>query len=149
MYPTMADCAESIKKTGFAVKITSNPNIERHAHYWYEIAYVIKGRALHKTSDYTFTVKEGDYFIIDYRTPHEYTAITDGEFSLINIMFTPELIDPSLTNTHRFIDVCRHYLIHFNRSDMTIAPTNTVFNDKDKSILQYMMTIQRLCAVCF
>lgn len=56
-------------------------------------------------------VKAGDYFIIDYGSRHSYRECRD--FTLINCLFLPEMIDDTLADCRSFEEVLRVSLIRY------------------------------------
>lgn len=118
----------------------SQGDIDMHRHEFLEMAYIKNGRAIHTLSDAqtqndTQTlVEKGDYFIINYGAEHKFTLINQERFDIINILFKPELIDKSLKNCHRFLDLINHYLIRINTASLEKNPTDVIYHDKDQTI---------------
>ena len=103
-----------------------------------ELVYVTKGCAVHKINGTNSTViKQGDYFIIDYETEHEYKSI-DKNFCVINCLFLPDLLDKSLMYCKDFQTLLRHYLIKINANSMHFNPANHIFHDSDGKILEIL-----------
>ena len=67
-----------------------------HSHDFLELAYVVKGKAVHILNDAESIISEGDYFILDYNSQHSYYSVNGCEFAVINCLFKPEFIDKSL-----------------------------------------------------
>lgn len=110
-------------------------NVLPHKHVYLELAYVTHGVALHKINGTNAaTIKSGDYFIIDYKTAHEYYAKT-REFCVINCLFLPELIDKTLLYCKDFQTLLQHYLIKINADAMDYSPVNHIFHDENGKIL--------------
>jgi len=105
-----------------------------HSHEWIELAYLEHGTLIHSVSGVNYKVNEGDYFIVEYGQPHEYIALNDGPISLMNIMFHPRFIDPTLVNARNLGEIFNHYLIHFNEKQLTATPTLTKFSDSSGNI---------------
>ena len=63
---------EILKKEGIYIcKITHDVS-DLHYHNFLELAYVRSGSANLHFGNVKAEIKKGDYFIVDYRTPHEY-----------------------------------------------------------------------------
>lgn len=103
-----------------------------HNHEFFELVYVTSGSACHHFSDSSVTVKEGDYFIIDYGTYHSYSNCRD--FNIINCLFKPVFIDQTLVNCKSFSELITNYLIRFNYTILNQIPVNNIFYDKDSTI---------------
>lgn len=107
-----------------------------HSHNFLELAYIEEGEALHILGENRQTIlKKGDYFIVDYDTPHKYTAQNNRPVKIINCLFMPSFIDKSLVNCRKFSEVIGNYLIKINYTMLTQNPSDTVFNDEDGRIL--------------
>ena len=118
------------------------PSKERlsHTHSFLELAYVLKGSALHSWNQTNTLIREGDYFVIDYASQHSYKAITDN-FELINCLFMPEFIDPALKNCCSLQTVISSYQIHFKDVFFTANPSANTFRDDDGKVKALLMTM--------
>lgn len=114
-----------------------------HSHEWIELAYLEHGTLIHSVSGVNYKVNEGDYFIVEYKQPHDYIALNDGPISLKNIMFHPRFIDPTLVNARELKEIFNHYLIHFNEKQLTTTPTLIKFSDPTGNIHGYVNDIAR------
>lgn len=119
------------------------PGTERHTHThnYLELAYVLKGSAIHSWNQNDMLISEGDYFIIDYDSLHSYKATTDS-FELINCLFMPEFIDPALKNCRSLQTVTSSYQIRFKNVYSTTNPCANIFRDnagRIKSLLLAML----------
>lgn len=103
-----------------------------HNHEFFELVYVINGSADHHCSDNSVTVKEGDYFIIDFGTYHSYSNCRD--FEIVNCLFKPVFIDQTLVHCKSFSQLITNYLIRFNYTILTQIPVNNIFHDKNNTI---------------
>ncbi len=57
-------------------------NSKNQGHNFLELAYVLSGTVIHQLNGTETTIKEGDYFIIDYNAQHGYRPI--GEKNILN-----------------------------------------------------------------
>ena len=105
-----------------------------HAHDYLEFVYITEGKILHTVNGLKNTVYKGDFFIIDYDTHHSYTKLGNNDCHLINCLFLPSLIDPTLKNCKSFETLINNHLIHFNNNVLKTKPANYVFHDDDGSI---------------
>lgn len=107
-----------------------------HTHKFFELAYVLKGSALHKINNSEEQlISEGDFFIIDYQTEHGYKSVGEGDLVLINCLFLPQFVDKSLTYCRDFRTLMRHYLIQIDSSYSKLTIADSVFHDSSGIIL--------------
>ncbi|HBQ65215.1 MAG TPA: AraC family transcriptional regulator [Clostridiales bacterium] len=102
-----------------------------HKHEFFEFVYIEKGEAAHTVNGRHYTLKRGDFFVLDVDSSHKYY----GDFSLINCLVSPEFIDKTLKDKKKFIDLINNYLIKFSYEQLSESPANKMFYDRDKSIL--------------
>ena len=81
-----------------------------HSHDFVEIAYVAKGVGIHNINGKEYDVSEGDIFLINYDTKHEFIA-KNGDMLLYNCIFTPSYFDHMLNESRNFFDISDHFLI--------------------------------------
>ena len=132
---------ENLKEKKISVFLCKSRERRSHSHVFLELAYVLKGRALHKWDNTSFEIKEGDYFVIDYESKHSYQDMSE-DFELINCLFHPEFIDSSFTSCHSLQTLLTSYQIRFNKDFFTASPSFYVFRDDDgraKKILLDML----------
>lgn len=109
-------------------------NVETHEHNFFELVYVIGGKAKHFMNGEEVIIKKGDYFIIDYNTAHRYEEIGYETFSIINCLFYPGFIDRTLKECRKFSKVLDNYLIHYSYKSINANPANRIFSDEDGSV---------------
>lgn len=107
-----------------------------HTHYrFFELVYIIEGKAEHYLKGIgEQTVNPGDYFIIDMDTSHKYEADPNFRFKIINCIFRPVFIDPTLKECLHFSELLNNYFIRFGGMVYTESPTNHVFHDRTGSV---------------
>lgn len=115
-------------------------DIEDHGHHFFELAYVTGGHARHTLNGTTTIVREGDYFIMDYDSIHSYTQTTN--FTLINCMFLPEIIDNTLAGCRTFDELMRVCLVRYYKQYFGQTAVNRIFRDDDGRILQLLTGAQ-------
>lgn len=143
MNTPLRDSAPIIAKQGIAIYPATGTGSALHSHDWIELAYLERGTLVHTVGGITYTVNEGDYFIVEYGQPHSYFALSDGEIRLVNVMFSPWFIDPMLNDSRSLADVYNHYLIRFSERQISRVPTLTKFEDSDYSVRFYIRDIVR------
>ncbi len=112
-------------------------DMESHNHDFFELVYVVKGRAVHTLNSREGVLKEGDYFIIDYGSVHSYSKSED--FTLINCIFLPEVIDETMTGCRSLDELLHGCLIRYYTSIPGETPGNRIFHDEDGRIRQLIM----------
>lgn len=126
------------------INIVEHPNETiYHEHDFLELAYVLEGKAEHTVNDITMTISRGDYFIIDYGTKHKYNPIDRSTLRIMNCMFSPMVIDPSLKNCRRFKELINHYLINFDSTILNSNPTSHLYQDNSGEILKLLNRMNR------
>lgn len=130
----------NLKEKKFSIFLCPRKQIGIHSHDFLELAYVLKGEATHSWDNNSETIKEGDYFVIDYQSQHSYKAKTD-DFELINCLFLPEFIDTSLISCRSLQAVISSYQIQFNNDFFTANPSAIIYKDTDGKVKELLLTI--------
>lgn len=120
----------NLKEKKFSIFLCTRKQIHSHSHDFLELAYVLKGSAIHNWDNASAEINEGDYFVIDYRSQHSYVAKTN-DFELINCLFLPEFIDSSLMNCRSLGTLISSYQIHFNKDFFAKSPSACIYKDED------------------
>ena len=117
------------------VKVTkrTHRDIPDHSHDFFELVYVLKGSADHRTEEETGRVKAGDYFFIDYGRRHGYAG-GDRDFTIVNCLFLPEFLDGSLFGCKSFREIAECFLVRFDYAGLTSVPVGHIFTDGDGEI---------------
>ncbi|MBQ8431319.1 MAG: helix-turn-helix domain-containing protein [Clostridia bacterium] len=136
--PLLPPEVRSIATTCFVGK-SHHKNRALHRHTGIELFYVVKGEAIHVTkrrgeSEKQTPLRAGNYLLIDLDTTHGFLN-GSPDFSLINLLFLPSLIDPDLPEGTTFEETIRHPSIGFELALLKDAPCNRVFDDEDRQIL--------------
>lgn len=129
----------NIEDVSYYCAMGKHPHL--HSHDWIELAYLYKGTLMHSVGGLNYKVNEGDYFIVEYGQPHDYVALSEGPIRLMNIMFHPRFVDPTLVNAKSLKEIYNHYLIHFSEQHLTATPTLTKFSDPTGKIGGYVNDI--------
>lgn len=133
--------AEQWEKDKVAVFLESQGDVETHAHSFFELAYITGGTAIHTLNGVTENAKEGDYFLVDYGGVHSYTC--SRNFTLINCLFYPEIIDETLIGCRSAENLLQICLIRYYRQYRGQSIANRTFHDSDGTIKNLLMELHR------
>ena len=115
-----------------AIQECSAEVVSMHSHSFFEFVYVVSGKAEHTIDGRTMILSEGDYFLIDLKSTHTYRKIsTSPGFSIINCLFLPAFIDPSLDRAGGFRDILDNYLVRFGNRRLSDGVTLSSYHDSD------------------
>lgn len=118
-----------------------NDNVLLHSHNFLELAYVLSGTVIHRLNGTETTIKEGNYFIIDYDAQHGYRPIGKKNFKLVNCLFVPAFIDSTLKHCRKFSEVVNSYMIHHSYDLPNQSPANYIFSDSDGKIRPLILNL--------
>lgn len=107
-------------------------DMESHDHTFFELAYVTGGSAAHILNGRAGTLRQGDYFIMDYGSVHRYENCRD--FTLINCLFLPEVIDETLRGCRSLEALLQGCLIRYYRMRPGAVWADRIFHDGDGRI---------------
>lgn len=110
-------------------------NDEMHRHDFFELVYVVGGRATHHLERERMTLLAGDYFIIDTGTEHCYRNTED--FEIINCLFMPEYIDRALTDCPTLAALLSNQVMRFG-VPMTVQAADRIYRDTDGTVGRLM-----------
>ena len=110
-------------------------NDEMHRHDFFELVYVVGGRATHHLEQERMTLLAGDYFIIDTGTEHCYRDTED--FEIINCLFMPEYIDRALTDCPTLAALLSNQVMRFG-VPMTVQAADRIYRDTDGTVGRLM-----------
>ncbi len=141
---TMADLH---KKHLVNVTTGSNAMVERHTHDYFELVFVLGGRTEQIIGSNHYIIGSGDYFLIDIGQDHEYRQIAEIKMPIINIIFSPRLIDTGARPTDNFASIMRHRLIGFDPVQLDRSLPGTIFHDTNGEVrakFNRMLELNRL-----
>lgn len=128
-----------LKGKNIDIHVCQSRTVKPHMHDYLELAYVLHGSAVHKFNESEQDIiSEGDYFIIDYHTIHSYQSMNNSDFSVINCLFIPQLVDKSLAYCRDFQTLLRHYLIQISDDRSRFGLSNRIFHDDNGRILNIL-----------
>lgn len=90
-----------------------------HTHDFLEIAYISQGIGYHWFNGVKMHVQKGDLFFINFNTKHFFEPVSD-DFTWMNSVFLPEVIDPTLVDSENAEDVLKLMLFSY------IFPTENI-----------------------
>lgn len=139
----IGDFKQNVTDEMIAMFKCDDPVVVPHMHEFLELAYVWEGEAIHKINGTNAVkIRTGDYFIIDYKTEHEYSG-TNEHFVMLNCLFLPQLLDKSLMYCRDFKTLLSHYMLRLNYDDVNFKMENRIFHDDDlevRGLLEKMLT---------
>lgn len=115
-------------------------NVKMHKHNFFELAYVIDGTSVHSLNEKENVLKKGDYFIIDYGSRHAYSESIN--FTIINCLFLPEMIENSFTGCKSFEELIKFCLIRYSKQYYGLTAVNRIFHDGDGKVLKLLKSLQ-------
>lgn len=110
-------------------------NDELHTHPFFELVYVLQGRATHHINNTTTQLRENQFFIIDTGTVHCYQD-TDN-FEIINCLFMPEYIHTALTDCPSLSFLLSNQVLRFG-VPMELCAADRIFNDTNGMVGRHM-----------
>lgn len=121
-----------------SVQVSHDNRTPAHRHDYLEFAYVTEGSAMQGFHDHTVRVRAGDFFMINYGEVHWYEPAGDDPFTVANILFQPEFLDPSLRDCRGFPDLVAFSGIGCNYFNLLASPTSVIFHD-DTGEVRYLI----------
>ncbi len=128
-------------KDKIAVFLERQRDMWVHAHSFFELVYITGGTAVHTLNGITENVKKGDFFLVDYGSAHSYTDSKD--FSLINCLFCPEIIDETLIGCESAESLLQICLVRYYRQYQGQSIANHMFHDSDGIIEKLLMELYK------
>lgn len=107
-----------------------------HGHDCFELTYITSGTAKHTLNGTQGRLRKGDYFIVDYGSRHSYEECRN--FTLINCMFVPELIDSSMADCRSFEEMLRVCLIRYYKQYYGQSLSDHILHDEDGQVLKLL-----------
>ena len=134
------DYTPSVKIKNFFIFPSPVKDSLPHDHDFVEIMYMKSGICEHTLNGKTTRLKKGDYIIMDQSCEHSYYALSD-DFEIINCLFYPSFIDPSLVDSSHIYTIMENQLFNFKRDLFEKNPVSTVFTDDDMSIEKLLVNM--------
>lgn len=141
---TIEEIAERLKTELIILSDCSYPTADWHSHDFFEFVYVLKGKAEHTIDDRTMILSEGDYFLIDLNSAHEYRKLgSEPDFCIVNCMFIPRFIDETLTDAKCFYDIIDFCLPDQYDQSASAMATLSSYHDNDGYIGALVLQMKR------
>ncbi len=108
-----------------------------HFHNYYEMFFMLDGKAQHIVNGNTFSLETGDVVFIRPEDTHDYVCIQHQPFSMLNITFTTDVAD----------EIFKFLGDGFNCNMLLsckFPPQNRVLDTEFKSLLQQMTYIRTI-----
>lgn len=125
-------------------RLSPEPN-SMHQHIFFELIYVLHGRATRRLEDTLTPVEAGDYYVIDPRSVHCYEDMEGLE--ILSCLFLPEYIDRALADCPSLSSLLSNRILRFGVPvDMPIA--DRTFHDTDGSVKRIIKHMEKEHADC-
>lgn len=108
---------------------------EEHSHNFLELAYTVRGKAIHTLNGASSTISEGDYIITIPGDIHKYDKLGEENLEIINCIYTPDFSIDSKTLTP--IDSILEDL-NIDFDSLTHHPARYIFHDDSKTVLNIL-----------
>ena len=126
------DRSEFLENSPFSIHECDNTSTARHSHDFLEFVYVVSGSAEHTINERSTIISKGDYFLINVNSTHEYRAIAgDEKFLIVNCLFLPAFIEPSLSDRGGLGEILDDFLVEFGHGDSLDSITDGSYRDQD------------------
>lgn len=110
------------------IKLHNQKAAPPHSHEYIEIVYICSGIAKHRINGKETILSTGNYFIVDYDTPHTYFSPKEN-LTIINCLFKPEFIDKAYTSIASFNELCERYFLKITGKSINGPASNQIFKD--------------------
>lgn len=108
--------------------------VSEHEHSFLELAYIRQGSALHHINGRCFSLRAGDWFLIDYGQKHSYRQTGDTPLVVINCLFLPQFVSEIFKNNQSLVQLLGRYALNLNFSSPLTFPAEFCFHDSDGSV---------------
>ncbi|MBQ2967515.1 MAG: helix-turn-helix domain-containing protein [Clostridia bacterium] len=132
---------KNLFEQGINLRISQNSSVKLHKHDFFELAYVLSGKAQHILNGEERTIAEGEYLIMDYDACHHYIVDETKNFEILNCLFFGEFIDLALKNKRDFSDVVNSYMLKYNFTATNLNPANRFFKDESGEVLSLLQAM--------
>lgn len=134
------DYTPSVKIKNFYIFFSPVKSALPHNHEFIEIMYMNSGKCDHFLDGQHATLEKGNFIIMDHTCKHHFHALAD-DFELINCLFFPNFIDPSLTDDSDLYTILENHNFNFSKELYTCNPVGKVFSDDDGTIKKLLITM--------
>lgn len=134
---------EFLSAEPISVRRSGDNNTAYHNHAFLEFAYVLSGSAVQMFQNRPVRVGAGDFFMINYGEMHKYSPDGTNPFSVLNVLFKPEFLAPSLKDCRGFQDLVAFSGIGCNYFNLLSSPTSVIFHDEDGAVRDLVLRMER------
>lgn len=113
------------------MRLSNQNSVYSHSHDFLELVYVEDGSARHTINGIEGQIKKGNYFVVDYDTQHRYSS-QNRDLTIINCLFSPEILDASFAGIHNFNDLVDRYFFRITGRKIIGPTANQIFSDDGK-----------------
>lgn len=117
-----------------SVRVSTDNDTSYHSHDFLEFAYVRTGSAIQYFNNQPVRVCAGDFFMINFGEKHKYSPDGDNPFEVLNLLFKPEFLDPTLKGCRGFQDLVAFSGIGCNYFNLLASPTGVIFHDDNGEV---------------
>ena len=111
-----------------------------HQHKYFELVYVLRGKATRMMADDRIPVSAGDYYVANPRSAHGYEDLQNLE--VIHCLFYPEHIHQALKDCPSISSLLSNRILRFG-VPMDIPIADRVFHDTDGSVRRIVKSMER------
>lgn len=111
-----------------------------HNHDFFELVYVLDGRAHHFLNDLEITLSKNAFFVLDYECYHKY--IDCENLVVINCLFLPEFVDDLMKDCRTLDEMLRLTLYKYYTKNQVQSFERRIFHDDDSKILHLLLEMQ-------
>ncbi|PWM39429.1 MAG: hypothetical protein DBX52_04925 [Clostridiales bacterium] len=131
---------KKVLEDGIVVMTCSQPVNLLYRHHYFELGYMAKGTARHYLNGDETVMHEGDYFIMDLSAAHAYFG--DDACEMVNLLFYPWIIDPTLSGCEHLSQLVSHFLIQYLPKNLS-SFSDRIFHDTHCRIRQLIEEIAK------
>lgn len=115
-----------------------------HTHDFIEFTYILSGRICHTINGVESILKEGDFALLDYGCAHKFTKTEGQECILVNCLFLPSFIHPSLSDNDNLERIFRCPEIQYSNLAFSLSYTERTYHEEEEGpIRKLVMEMQK------
>ncbi len=126
-----------------SVQESNDNDTAYHSHDFLEFAYVRAGSAVQYFNNQPVRVSAGDFFMINFGEKHKYSPDGNHPFHVLNLLFKPEFLDPTLKGCRGFQDLVAFSGIGCNYFNLLASPTGVIFHDDNGEVGELVKRMNR------
>lgn len=131
-----------LREVNFSAFSYRQNDCDYHSHRYFELVYVTEGEASHHIENVNVSkIKEGNYFFINPSDRHKYQMTKSPHIGIVNVLFRPDFIVPSMKDCSDFSDIINNYILRSGKINYAEIPTHCIFKDADGSVKKLVTDI--------